>query len=46
MLRCVFPIAAYAITLIAMRFYPIDKKGESELQVSLDKLKEQQAAEA
>ena len=44
MLRCVFPIAAYAITLIAMRFYPIDKKGEIELQVSLDKLKEQQAA--
>lgn len=45
LMRCLFPIAAYAITLVAMRFYPIDKKGEADLQVALDKLKEQEAAE-
>lgn len=45
LLRCLFPIAAYAITLVAMRFYPIDKQGEADLQVALDKLKEQEAAE-
>lgn len=38
LLRCLFPIAAYAITLVAMRFYPIDKQGEADLQVALDKL--------
>ena len=45
LLRCLFPIAAYAITLVAMRFYPIDKQGEADLQVALDKLKKQEAAE-
>lgn len=44
LLRCLFPIAAYAITLVAMRFYPINKKGEAELQVELDKLRETEAA--
>ena len=46
LLRCLFPIAAYAITLVAMRFYPIDKQGEADLQVALDKLREQESAEA
>lgn len=45
LMRCLFPIAAYAITLVAMRFYPIDKQGEADLQVALDKLKKQEAAE-
>ena len=45
LMRCLFPIVAYAITLVAMRFYPIDKQGEADLQVALDKLKKQEAAE-
>lgn len=41
-MRCIFPIVAFAITLIAMRYYPIDKKGEIELQVALDQLKQKE----
>lgn len=39
-LRTVTPIIAYVITLIAMRFYPIDKKAEMQLQDDLDRLQE------
>ena len=36
--RAIFPIIAYVCTLIAMHFYPIDKKGEEQLQEALNKI--------
>lgn len=40
-MRTIVPIIAYVITIIAMRFYPIDKKTEDELQVVLTQMNEQ-----
>ncbi len=46
--RTFIPVAAYVITLLAMHFYPIDKKGEADLQAALDEMKkkEQEAAQS
>lgn len=46
--RTFIPVAAYVITLLAMHFYPIDKKGEADLQVALDEMKkkEQEATQS
>jgi GPH family glycoside/pentoside/hexuronide:cation symporter len=42
--RTFIPIAAYVATLVAMHFYPIDKKGEADLQVAMDELKRKEIA--
>ena len=44
-MRCIIPILAYVATLIAMHFYPLDKRGEAELQVALNALESAEAAE-
>ena len=35
MIRTLIPVIAFVCTLVAMRFYPIDKKGEEELQIAM-----------
>ncbi|HAE15970.1 MAG TPA: hypothetical protein DCG51_05400, partial [Erysipelotrichaceae bacterium] len=37
-MRVLLPIIAYVCTLIAMRFYPIDKAGEQQLQAALNNM--------
>lgn len=38
LMKTALPIAAYICTLIAMRFYPLSKKGEEEMQQALDEI--------
>ena len=35
LIRTVIPVIAFVCTLMAMHFYPIDKKGEAELQAAM-----------